>query len=246
VVVEQDQPLLAAPVASALTGGDGVAALSGVPFGNWRLLVVHPELARHRRKLEIVAERMELEITLERGVRIEGVVVDASGRGVAGATVRVLSAESDAEHGKQETSSSGAFAIAGLDVGSYRLYAHTGRHRPRYEGPLSLPEHGQVRRVTIRLEEGRTLSGRVVDARGAPVVGAHVGAADEGSAFVSSDEQGRFELAGLADAPTNMFATAPVRAYACALSIPVARHRDRALASGQHRRRGRARLQRAA
>jgi hypothetical protein len=209
VVVERgdDQPL--PPLASALTGPDGAATLSPVPFGSWRLLVVHGELAKHRRPIEVVAERVELEVSLERGVRIEGSVIDSRGRGVKEATVRVISASSNTEHARQESDSSGAFAIAGLDLADYRLYVHTGRHRPRWMGPQRFGRHGELWRVVVELEEGRTLSGKVVNASGEPVAGAHVGAADEGSALTSADPQGRFELGGLADGPVNVYATAP-------------------------------------
>jgi hypothetical protein len=209
VVVERAAQHSFPPLGSALTGADGVATLTGLPLGSWQLLVVHPERARHRRALELVAEHVELEVSLERGVRIEGSVVDRHGRALADATVRALAPTSNAEHGKQQTDANGAFAIAGLDLGDYRLYVHTGRHRPHWEGPLQFRQHGELRRVRIELEDGRTLSGRVVDAHGDAVVGAHVGASDEGSALVTSDRQGRFELAGLADAPVNIYATAP-------------------------------------
>jgi hypothetical protein len=176
-------------------------------MGTRELVIVHPELARHRRNVELVADRVELTISLERGVRIEGSVVDGRGRPVAEAIVRALGETSDREYGQDSTDPSGAFRIAGLDVGSYRLYVRTGRHRPHYEGPVRLARHGDSTRVAIRLEDGSTLSGRVVDAQRQPVSGASVGSSDDGSALVSTDELGRFELAGLADGPVNVFAS---------------------------------------
>jgi hypothetical protein len=209
VVVERDRAQPLPPLGSALTGQDGVATISGLPFGSWQLLVVHSELAKHRGAVELVAERVVIEVSLERGVRIEGSVVDGRRRAVDDATVRVLSASSNVEYAKQQTDASGAFVITGLDPADFRLYVHTGRHRPRWEGPLRFSRHGESRRVAIQLEDGRTLSGKVIDAHGEPVTGAHVGAADEGSALTTTDAQGRFELAGLADAPVNVYATAP-------------------------------------
>lgn len=208
VVVQEDAQHPFPPLASSLTGPDGVARLA-VPFGSWHLVVGHPEFARHRRALEVVGERVELEVLLERGVRIEGRVVDAEGAAVADAALRVVAATSHDEYAQQKTDSHGAFAIPGLDVGTYRLYVHTGRHQPRWEGPIRFSEHGEVRRVHIRLEASRTLAGRVVDTDGNPIPEASVGAADEGSLLVTTDAEGRFELGGLGDRPSSVFATAP-------------------------------------
>ena len=195
-------------LASALTGNDGTASLS-VPRGAWHLVVAHRELARHRARLDAQAELVELTVALERGVRIEGSVVDSSGRAVSDATVRALKTESDDEVSHQKTGSDGTFSLPGLDPRSYRLYVHSGRHRPRWEGPIDFTSHGEVRRLVVRLEDGRTIAGRVVDADGRPIAGASVGSADDGSSIVSSDEQGRYELAGLGEFPVSLFATAP-------------------------------------
>jgi hypothetical protein len=173
------------------------------------LVIAHPDYALHKRDVDIAAQLTELTIVLERGVSISGVVVDRSARPIADATVIAMQADEDKEVAKMETPPSGEFSLARLPLAVYRLRAYSPRHRPRLSDHISFSAHGEERRVRIELEDGVELTGRVVDAEGRPIAGAQVGASGDGSLFVETDVDGRFELTGLGREPVNLFATAP-------------------------------------
>lgn len=79
---------------------------------------------------------------------------------------------------------------------------------------LALPNAVPAARSASRLDDAgvglRHISGQVVNDTGEPIPRAQVGASGEGvPRFVSSDDEGRFELSGLAGTRVNVFATAP-------------------------------------
>jgi hypothetical protein len=205
------------------TSGQGVARFSIAELGRYLIVVRHAAYAVARSELEVVAARTEVAVSLERGVSIAGLVLDARGRGVSEANVRALllaaaeraaardggrEASPQDEPGSARTDATGRFAIDQLPVSAYRLYVHSGRHRPRWSDPISFAKHGERRDVTIVLGEGLSLRGRVLDGDRRPIAGAHVGASDEGALVAETDAEGRFELLGLGTQVVNVYATA--------------------------------------
>ncbi len=193
-------------VATGQTGADGAIVLRNLAAGRLRLIVTHPQHVRHERSVQIPSgpSRVELELPAAALLRVR--VEDARGKPIAAARVRVV-AEGDRERGRCETNSAGLCEVGELEPAAVVVHAYSGRHRP---GRAEVrPEHrGAPTELTLRLSEGRALSGRVVDDRGRGVPGARIGSSDEGSGFVEADDDGRFELGGLGDAPVNLFATA--------------------------------------
>jgi hypothetical protein len=106
------------------------------------------------------------------------------------------------------TDAAGSCIFTTLDLGAYRVKAHSGRHRPKTSDSVALAERGARTRIALALEAGRSLRGRVLGPDGAPIAGAQVGSSDEGSLIATTDASGRYELSGLGDAPINVFATA--------------------------------------
>lgn len=130
---------------------------------------------------------------------VEGVVIDAEGAPIANALVGLQSAK---ETETVSTDSAGHFTLH-QPPGSYRLKVTHERYRTA-EQPLTAP----AKDVTVVLDAGGSIAGRVVDASGKPVVGAEVLAVpglledllkefEGGSSRATTDGQGQFLLPGL-------------------------------------------------
>jgi len=164
-------------------------------------------------KVAIVAGTNELEIRLEPAARIEGRLLDVQGSPVAGAEVR-----QSVEHlggwyledafapSGDRTDAEGRFVLEWLAPGLREVNAQhlakpgIGRARAALECRA-----GETTHCELRLELGRTIAGRVVDERGAPLVGWYVGS--QPSDFLAqwyprsatTDRDGRFRLVNLGE-----------------------------------------------
>lgn len=131
----------------------------------------------------------------------------------------------------ERTGEDGTATFASVAPGTYRVTAMHLSHgprartvavtRPRHSVTVILPPLAEAEAAThpTPAEEkpnaAGSISGRVIDAAGEPVPGVQVGASGKGlPRFVSSDDQGRFELSGLEGSQANLFATAPEHAAA--------------------------------
>jgi uncharacterized GH25 family protein len=130
---------------------------------------------------------------------VEGAVIDAEGAPIANAEVSLQSAK---ETENVSTDAAGRFTLH-QPAGSYRLKVTHERYRPA-ERPLTAP----AKDVTVVLDAGGSIAGRVVDGSGKPVVGAEVMAVpglledllkefEAGSSKATTDGQGQFLLPGL-------------------------------------------------
>lgn len=193
-------------IATGHSGDDGVVVLRGLATGRLRLIVTHPHHVRHERGVDLPPGASRVELELPAAAMLRARLEDAAGKPIASATVRVV-AEGDRERGRCETNSGGVCEVGELEPATLVVHAYSGRHRPG-RAEIRLERRGAPTELTLRLSEGRALSGRVVDDRGRGVAGARVGSSDDGGGFVVADDEGRFELGGLGDAPVNVFATA--------------------------------------
>jgi hypothetical protein len=135
---------------------------------------------------------------LEKGVRVEGVVLDCHEQPVAGA--EILPGEDRVCSGAKpsfQTDAAGAFSISLSPQRQCSLAIKAEGHSPAL---LILPVTPGMSRLRIPLEPGRKLRARVVDATGAPVAGARIFADTwRGHRTLEwgtrADEMGRFEWA---------------------------------------------------
>ena len=104
---------------------------------------------------------------------ITGRVTDAEGRPVASALVSVTSSGGTAGGnghgpggGQDQTESDGTFLIEGLDPGSYGLSVAAAGYRSSESRTVTIVNESDVASVDVRLEPGRTVRGRVLDANG--------------------------------------------------------------------------------
>lgn len=154
-----------------------------------------------------------LELTLDSAVRVEGRVVDPSGKGIAGADVWVEDHEGRRRWPRPvsdiaSTDFDGRFTIHDAPSGS--LFAHA-RASGRTPGETEIGSAGPGRTrdgIVISLTDGGSIRGRVFDVQGAPVAEAKVvfspsrgGGLILGaeSAPVTSDRDGAFLIDSLAE-----------------------------------------------
>lgn len=148
------------------------------------------------RRAATAAKDGVLELALDSAVKVSGRVVDAGGKGVAGAEVYVEDREGWGRWPRPvsdtaTTDGEGRFTIA--DAPSGQLHARaTAPGRAPGEAEVGNAGPGRSRDgITITLKDGGSLRGRVLDAQGAPVAGASV-------AFVPEQDRRTRRFAGAA------------------------------------------------
>lgn len=147
-------------------GADGRFAARPLPAGPVSVRAVAEGCATtERRDLALTTEGLTVALELVCGLTLEGEVVDADGRPVPRAEV-----ELSGPGGKQgvETDSRGAFRAA-VVAGPHTLEVSARGYR-RAELEVQAPATG----VTVVLDAGGSVSGRVTDRAGTPVKGASV------------------------------------------------------------------------
>jgi hypothetical protein len=113
-------------------------------------------------------------LTLGPGVFVSGQVVDDGGAGVGGVEVRAEAGDDDPLPGVTMARGDGSFRLGPLPPGRVRLVAAAPGHLLRAAATLELKDGTTPAPQRLVLVRGVSLSGRVVDARGAAVVGAEV------------------------------------------------------------------------
>ncbi len=128
---------------------------------------------------------------------LRGRLVTHDGEPVAGAMIFFRSV-----FYMEETDAEGRFIVTGLAPGEHTFDVGTSRlGRSQFRVTVRANE---TREETFRLEPLETVSGRVVDERGAAVAGALVATRE---AFVESGPDGRFTLTGITKASVEVVAT---------------------------------------
>jgi hypothetical protein len=148
-----------------------------------------------------------VELVVPRAGRIEGVVVDASGRGIGGAEVSYVTGGSgwysfsgfpggDAV----ETDEAGRFVIEEVAAGSLALHATSDVAAPSVPVSVELEPGGFLANVELRLRRGGRITGQVVDARGTGLSSREVdlwGHDGGGHHQTRTDAEGRFAFENL-------------------------------------------------
>ena len=149
---------------------------------------------------DLSEEGLELDITLERGRRLEGTIVDAEGEAIRGARVR-LGAAMFVATPRTYSDDDGRFVFEDVGDGTYELGA---RKRGFSEGVREVAVSSREANETLVLdalvlERSMPVSGIVRDSAGDPVAGASIRweATEEGISgahrgAAKSDEAGRF------------------------------------------------------
>ena len=202
----------------ALTGPQGGFAVDGLRSGTYEAVLFAAGYAPRRISgIEVPAAASPTDLgtwILERGVQVEGRIVDPQGRPLEGATVEA-SASSLEDRGsasgplESRTGPQGRFEAEGFRRGELVLLSISREGYIRRSGVAVMPPTPEP--VVVELQPASTVAGVVEDEAGAPVKGAWVGLRAEGgkiTAFrgvhrtsdagvATSDEGGRFELAAV-------------------------------------------------
>jgi hypothetical protein len=143
-----------------------------------------------------------VELVVDAGVRLGGVVRDRTAAAVPGAVVVAFADAGTAPVASAQTDAAGRFALGGLPAGAVRLEARAPGYGPSAPRAVELLAGDAVDDLTLVLAAADLLAGIVVDERGDPVAGAEVSAralrrGDPGALLASATTgaDGRFELA---------------------------------------------------
>jgi uncharacterized GH25 family protein len=179
------------------TDGDGEYALDGLPAGERSMDFTKPGYLPKRKSVEVATgKESRLDVEMERGRDLAGRVVDSSGRPLSGARIGVTSgppmnsvqAFSDAE---------GLFKLEGLVDSRYTISAtkegYVTAELPNVQVPSSQP-------ITLTLDTGGTISGRVIGLSDAELATVTVTASGSGtSSRTQVDAGGTFTIRGVSD-----------------------------------------------
>jgi protocatechuate 3,4-dioxygenase beta subunit len=166
-----------------------------------------------RRGLRITAgeELRDLTLRLSRGATVEGRVFGADGEPLAGATVRALSSSQNApgfDSRSANTDTEGRYRLGGLPF-THLTFAAEDENHVRAVRDLDLAPGDN--RLDFRLEAGLSVSGRVVNAGGEPVLAAQVHLSTTGVHWspegTDTDADGAFTLRGVQPGTYRLTAT---------------------------------------
>jgi protocatechuate 3,4-dioxygenase beta subunit len=195
----------------ATADSDGHFRFADLPHGaQFDLTVEHPGYAPAQLARVAAPTPEPLRIKLGVGRSLAGRVVGPRGEPVPGA--RVVPSEKVGPGGFRviglaHADARGAFRLVELAPGTVHLEISADGYRTRRTEGIPILEDRDVEGLELTLEQGASLAGRVLDARGDPVAGARVGAAAEGQppvgvSFdyhlpVETDGEGRWSIEGL-------------------------------------------------
>lgn len=193
----------------ATSDGSGYYRLEGLVPGTVSIAAAHDDYVRTVRDVELDPGVNHLDLQFEGGQPVDGVVTDGAGRGVPGATVRLL--QSGRSWGGPETISGGdgGFRFEGVADGTWRLDASAEGFAPyRGEDPIEIAGSPVVG-VVARLGAGAILTGSVQGVEERELADVQVEAAHlEGAAYASGNaaSDGTFRLEDLAPGPYRVVA----------------------------------------
>lgn len=211
-------------VPEAYTGAAGRFRVVGLRAGEPAQLTVEREGYATRRLPWVAIPPPEpLEIVLEPGSTVAGLVVGGDGEPVAGA--RVTAEAADAGPGSAPaswrqsavTDEEGRFEITDIAGGKLWLQAQARGLLPGEKVPVEVPSGGVLDNVRLTLEAGATVLGRVRSPDGEPVAGARIEVLAGDRSFgrrsflsrsdTATDGDGRYRLEGVPTGPQSLAAT---------------------------------------
>ncbi|MCI0586489.1 MAG: carboxypeptidase-like regulatory domain-containing protein [Planctomycetes bacterium] len=226
----------------AETDGKGEWSIGGVRAG--KNLVLSSSAEGHgpamRTGIEIVPGReVRIDLVLPAEGAIAGRVTDESDRPVAEAEVKAAPGGDfrtllALREGKAKTAADGKYRIGGLASGEYRVTAEKVGWKKSKTAKVRVEEGKTTPAEASVLPEGNTISGRVLDPKGAPARGIDVRARFEPNAFTMADpavlsggtrsrartgEDGSFRITGLGAGPFKVSARAEDEASAIATGV---------------------------
>jgi protocatechuate 3,4-dioxygenase beta subunit len=186
---------------------DGTFTLSNLPSGTYILKAMHP-LYPKAKSDPVVAGTRDFVFHLQKGASLAG-VVKRGGKPVSSYDIAASLPNQVVGHhmqlpGAKVSDPNGSFLIQGLPAGLYTLTVETSdKTAGRLDG-IDLAIGETKTGLSVDLEEGVQLTGKIVDdTTGANLGGVHIFASSAGGRYsTQSDEQGDFSLSGIAKGST--------------------------------------------
>jgi len=238
-VKETGEPLPGAKVSIAglpslirretISGRDGTFTCSMLSAGEYVVKCEHPagfvnEKRGSARRVSVAPEEdvVGVEFSLERGGSIAGRVMDLNMEGIEGAEVRALSSGATRKSSFAKSDEEGKYRLTGIAQRQkrrqlrYRVSARARAYVGLESEPIVMPPEGDITDVDFILENGASISGRVVDTEGYVVKDARIELmSEQGDTRLShdeprsrtlvpwppaqTDEEGRFEIDGIGE-----------------------------------------------
>lgn len=186
---------------SARADGDGRYRLEGVEPG-LRQVEVRWRDRRLTRELEVAPGENALDLRFERGTQVSGRVIDSAGSPVAGAQVALVApgAGPMGMAASTETGADGAFRLADVLDGSYRLRAEAQGYARSVSDQTVEVTGAPVSGLEVQLSSGATLRGRLIGLEAKEAAGAQVSALLRTKGLLTAGlvrPDGSYEIPGL-------------------------------------------------
>ncbi len=200
----------------ARSAEDGRFTIRAVPPGQlWRVLARHSEIALTTSERFVVRPREETaigDVRLAVGGSITGTVRDARGRPIEKATLVAEDSERLNSRSAYKSESfqilsgeQGGFRFSHLPAGTYSVTAKAEKHGPTRRDGIEIAEGETSAPLDLTLEDSHFLSGRISDAKGAPIPEVDVSAwAEAVNEQATSDADGRYRLENLPPTPVSV------------------------------------------
>lgn len=190
------------------TDANGEYTLESLQAGEETIAFAHPKHVSTSKDVTLKGRETRLDVQLEAGQRVTGVVVTESGAPVADAFVEITTAGPSE---RARTNASGAFEAEGLKPGRYRFVA---RKSGLGEGVADDVEVGSGAPVRIVIRAGATITGRVTGLAPQDYANTTVEArAGRSSASASVDSGGAFRIDGAPSGTVMVLATVASRDF---------------------------------
>ncbi len=169
----------------------GEFELDELPLGSWKIEPFAEGMSAAWSQTASESKTKRIVFVMNRQAFVRGVVLDSESRPVPDAEITV-----DGRVAPQRSAHDGGFQLA-VDAGLRTLTARAAGFLP--SAPLELPvrKRDDDPSVTFVLQRGASVRGVVLDAAGLPVFRCEIAPADDSAFGCTTDEHGRFELAGL-------------------------------------------------
>jgi hypothetical protein len=194
---------------------DGIQTVLKMPSGQYHVRVCHSRCLFATAGIQVEAGKtVEVKLDLIEGSSLYGKIVDSSGQPLEGARVGIVQPREGgalAHDLATFTTSTGEYTLDGIPPGTFNVRVRREGYRSWERTDLTLSGPGCRMELHATLSRGRSLAGRVLTERGAPVSGAVIMASNEDVAMGRSDLEGSFALHGLGD--TAAWASASAEGY---------------------------------